>query len=100
MAYSLPQSILNHFNRAEVAKAQFKKMKPQTNKLASEIVGSALANALRHSPGFMVGSLSEVKKGLWRDGKLNVEAYVAAFVGSMKLDDRLAKEYSTWRRVA
>lgn len=72
-------------------------MKP--NKLASEIVGSELANALRHSPGFMVGSLVETKRIMRREGTLHVKAFVAAFLNSMRIDDELAKQYPTWLRL-
>lgn len=70
------------------------------NKLASEIVGSALMAALRHSPGYMVGHLSETKKRMMKDGTLHVKCYTEAFLSSLRLDDELAKQYPTWRRVA
>lgn len=72
----------------------------KANRLASEIVGNQLANALRHAPGYMVGSLSETKRQMRRDGSLSVKAYVAAFLLSMSVDDELAAKYPTWRRAA
>jgi len=75
-------------------------MNLKTNRLASEIVGYELANALRHAPGFMVGSLSQTKKGMQRDGTLSVKAYVRSFVNSLRLDDEMAQKHPGWRRAA
>jgi hypothetical protein len=75
-------------------------MKHHPNKLASEIVGSSLANAMRHAPGFMVGALYEQRRIMRRDGSLHVGAYVAAFLTSMRCDDELTKKFPTWRRAA
>lgn len=75
-------------------------MNLKTNRLASEIVGYELANALRHAPGFMVGSLSQTKTAMRKDGTLNVKAYVRSFVNSLRLDDEMAQKHPGWRRAA
>jgi len=75
-------------------------MNLKTNRLASEIVGYEIANALSHAPGFMVGALSQTKKGMQRDGTLSVKAYVRSFVNSLRLDDEMAQKHPGWRRAA